>query len=209
MVGVWAHRRRRSAGRAAPGPPDIRPAASVAWRTSGETTTCVRDPERVARPDNRPRSSNSCGSGATSQGARNTLAGHREQSKKNSRCVTTRRRNLRRIAGLRCGPGPVTACLLGSGVPRFDHGILAASGLPSRRLPAVNFILAHGVLAIPLIPLPWAILESTSFAQAQPQPGTSYSGRKAAGWLIVEGAHGSVLLPREARGECCYIPSGR
>jgi hypothetical protein len=110
---------------------------------------------------------------------------------------------------LRRGLGLAAARLLGRGVPCFDCGILAVPGLPSRSLPPANLALADGILAVTLIPLPGAILESTPFAQADPPSGTSYSGRDAAGWLIVVGAHGSVPLPREARGECCYILPGR
>jgi hypothetical protein len=123
--------------------------------------------------------------------------------------VTTRGRNLRRLHSLHRGLGPAAARLLSRGVPRLDGGILTAPGLPSRSLPPANLALADGVLAVPLIPLPGAIPDSTPFAQAHPPPGTSYSGREAAGWLIVVGAHGSVPLPREARGECCYILPGR
>jgi hypothetical protein len=57
---------------------------------------------------------------------------------KNFCCVTTRRRNFRRIGCLRRRCGALTARTLGLGVLRFGRFVQPPLGLPPRRQPAAD-----------------------------------------------------------------------
>jgi len=62
--------------------------------------------------------------------------------------VTTRRRNRWTLNRLRRRLGAVTARFLGLGMAGSGLGVLAMSGLPPRRLPAVDLPLTVRVLAV-------------------------------------------------------------
>ena len=86
--------------------------------------------------------------------------------RKNFCCVTTRRRNFRRLRWLRRRCGTLTAHAFGLGVLGFGRLVLAPLGLPLRRLPAPHQPQAFGILAVMLVPTPRLVLASTAFAQA-------------------------------------------
>jgi hypothetical protein len=88
------------------------------------------------------------------------------EGKKKFCCVTTRRRNLWILTGLRRGLGMLAARALSLGVLGFDAGLLAAQGLPPRRLPAADLALAFALLAVALVPAPRQVLAPAPFAQA-------------------------------------------
>ena len=93
--------------------------------------------------------------------------------------MTTRRRKFWVLKSLRRGLGPLTARALGLGMPGFDVGVLAMSGLPPRRLPASDFPLALRLLAVALVPTPRLVLAAASFAEANPRARLAPTGRTA------------------------------
>jgi hypothetical protein len=121
--------------------------------------------------------------------------------KKSFCCVTTRRRKLWLFHGLGRGLGPLTARLLGLGVPGFGLGSLAMFGLPLGRLPLADLAETFRVLAVALVPAPRLILAAAPFAQASSPAQSAPSGRAVRLSLSVEGAHGRFDLPREKLGE--------
>ena len=125
--------------------------------------------------------------------------------RKNSCCVTTRRRNLRRLRRLWRRGGALTARTFGLGVLGFGRIILPSFGLPPRRLPALHQTQAFGVLAVMLVPTPRLVLASTAFAQADAHPRSSATTV----WLIMMTAHGSSFSQGTARGERANVLLGR
>jgi hypothetical protein len=127
---------------------------------------------------------------------------------KNFCCVTTGRCNLGWLRWLwrRCGASARTFFL---GMLGFGRLVLASFGLPSRRLPAPDQAEAFGVLAVTLIPTPRLVLASAAFAQADPRPRSSRTGRTGAGWTIMMVAHGSLFSQGTARGERANALLGR
>jgi hypothetical protein len=94
-------------------------------------------------------------------------------------CVTTRCRILCVLTILGHGLGSLAARALSLGVAGFDVGVLTTFGLPSCRLPAFDLTQAFRVLAVPLVPTPWLVLASASFAQADPRARSARSGGRA------------------------------
>ena len=125
--------------------------------------------------------------------------------RKNSCCVTTRRRNLRWLRRLWRRGGALTARTFGLGVLGFGRIILSSFGLPLRRLPAPDQTQAFGILAIMLVPTPRLVLASTAFAQADARPRSSATTV----WLIMMTAHGSSFSQGTARGERANVLLGR
>jgi len=123
-----------------------------------------------------------------------------DSRRKNLCCVTTRRRNFRRLRCLRRSRGTLTARPLGLGVLGLDRFILPPPGLPPGRLPAPYQAQALGILAVVLVPTFRLILASTAFAQADPRPRSSRPGTAAAISLIITLAHGRYA-PRGQPGE--------
>jgi hypothetical protein len=129
--------------------------------------------------------------------------------RKNFCCVTTRRRNLRDLwsLGRRCGA--LTARTLCLGMLGFDRIVLTPFGLPPRRLPAPQQTQAFGLLAVTLVRAPRLVLASTAFAQANPRPRSSRTGRAAAFWIMIMVAHGSAISQGTARGKRANVLLGR
>ena len=125
--------------------------------------------------------------------------------RKNFCCVTTRRRNLRRLRRLWRRGGALTAHTFGLGVLGFGRLVLASFGLPLRRLPTPHQPQAFGILAVMLVPTPRLVLASTAFAQADAHPRSSAT----AVWLIMTTAHGSSFSQGTARGERANVLLGR
>ena len=191
-------------------PPGIRRPASVAPRTSRETTTFVHDPRRSARPGDKHSSSSNPGSAANSRGIRNNPADGTNPPKKTASCVTTRGRNRRRHGRFRRGPGLAAARPLRLGVLSFGGLIPTPLRLTPRSLPAANLAQALRLLTVPLVPLPGNVPASTPFAQAHPRPRSSDSGMATVTWIIVVSAHGSVCFSQGKSGEnACYVLLGR
>jgi hypothetical protein len=86
-----------------------------------------------------------------SQAIRGSLADRRAGVKKGFCCVTTLGLNLWVLNGLGRELDTLTAFLLCLGMPGFDAVVLAAFGLPPRRLPAADLSQAFWLLAITLI----------------------------------------------------------
>jgi hypothetical protein len=167
--------RRVGAGTVARGRPGTRRRVCGGHITCRETATCVRDPGHCERPDGRPRSSSARGCGSSSAAFHGTPAGRTRESKKNFCCVTTRGHNLGVLRCLGRGFGALAARALSLGVLSFGPGIQPASGLPLRRLPAVDLPLAFRLLAVTLVPTPRLVLPSAAFAQADPRARSSRS----------------------------------
>jgi hypothetical protein len=125
--------------------------------------------------------------------------------RKNVCCVTTRRRNLRRLRRLWRRGDALTARTFGRGVLGFSRIVLPSFGLPPRRLPAPYQTQAFGVLAVMLVPTPRLVLASTAFAQADAHPRSSATTV----WLIMTTAHGSAFSQGTARGERANVLLGR
>jgi hypothetical protein len=124
-------------------------------------------------------------------------------------CVTTRRRNLRVLGGLRRRCGVLTARTLSLGMLGFGRLVLTPFGLPPRRLPAPQQTQAFGVLAVTLVWASRLILASAAFAQASPRPRSSRSGMATALWLMIMAAHGSAISQGIARGKRVIVLLGR
>ncbi len=203
----WMHR--VAARTAARERPDTRRPAFGGHSKYRETATCVRDPEHCELPDGRRSSSNARGCGPSSGAVHGTPAGRIRESKKNFCCVTTRRRNLGVLRCLGRGFSALTARTLSLGMLGFGLGGQAPSGLPLRRLPAVNLPPACGRLAVPLVPAPRLVLLPAAFAQADPRARSPRTGTAGALWFTVEGAHGRMVSQGIARGGCSNILLGR
>ena len=121
--------------------------------------------------------------------------------KKSLSCVTTRRRKLWVLNGLRCGLRSLAARFLVLGVLGFDVGVLAMSGLPPRRVPAADFPQAFRILTVALVVTPRLVFAPASFAQASPRARPAPSGPTAALSRTLADAHGRFDLPREKLGE--------
>ena len=124
--------------------------------------------------------------------------------KKSLSCVTTRRRKLWVLNGLRRGLHSLAARFLVLGVLGFDVGVLATFGLPPRRLPAADLPQAFRILTVALVVTPRLVLAPAPFAQADPRARSAPSGPTAAFSRNVAGAHGRLDLPRESSGRMCY-----
>jgi hypothetical protein len=90
------------------------------------------------RLDDKLGSSSVPGCGVNSQAIRGSLADRRAGVKKGFCCVTTLGLNLWVLNGLGRELDTLTAFLLCLGMPGFDAVVLAAFGLPPRRLPAAD-----------------------------------------------------------------------
>lgn len=177
---------------------------------SHATATCVRGRGHCERLGDRHGSSSGPDCGSTRLVGHSTLAGHTKNLKKNFCCVTTRRRNPWAVCCLRRGLGLAAAHALSLCVPRFDRWGLATLGLPPCRLPTADFPQAFWILAVALVPTPRLILLPAALAQADPRARPSLSGTAAGFWLIVERAHGSLLLSQgSARRERVNVLLGR
>lgn len=174
-----------------------------------ETATCVRDRGHCASPDGKRGSSSAPDCGSSWPVVHSIPADRTTESKKNFCCVTTRRRNFWTLRRLGRGLGSLAARALRCGVLGLDLGVLTASGLSARCLPAADLALAFRILAIALVPAPRLVLASAAFAQAEPRARSSYSGTTAVLWFTVDGAHGRVVSQGTARGECMNVLLGR
>jgi hypothetical protein len=201
--------KRRVAGTAAVGRPDTRSPASYDRARCRETATCVRGRGHCASPAGKCGSSSAPDCGPSWPVVHSTPADRTTESKKNFCCVTTRRRNLLAVRRLGHGLGSLTAHALSLGVLGLHLGVLTASGLSARRLPAADFALALGMLAVPLVPAPRLVPAPAAFAQAEPRARSSHTGTAAVFCFTVVGAHGSVISQGTARGGCVNILLGR
>jgi hypothetical protein len=180
---------------------DTRRPASYGHPRCRATATCAPDPGHCEPPGGRRDNSSVRGCEATSPAAHSSPADRRREREKSLCCVTTRRRNLWVFNGLGRSLGLLTARTLCLGVLGSGEGVLAMSGLPTRRLPASDFSLALWLLAVALVPAPRLVLASTPFAEAGPRAWSPRSGPTAVLSRNVAGAHGSLNLPREKLGE--------
>src|SRR5436305_444533 len=92
-------------------------------------------------------------------------------------CVTTRRRRIWFLSRLGRRFGPLAARAFGLGVAGFGLGGVAMSGLPPRRLPAVDLALTIGLLAVALIPASRLVLATAPFAETNPGTRSARSSR--------------------------------
>jgi hypothetical protein len=141
---------------------------------------------------------------ARSRAAHGSPADRTREGEKGASCVTTRRRNFWLLTSLGRGLGPLTARALCLGVPGFGLGGLAMSGLPPRRLPAVDFPLAFRLPAVALVPTSRVVLATASFAQADPGARPARSGPTAVLSLNVVGAHGRCCSQGNSSGRMCH-----
>ena len=180
--------------------------------TCREQATCVPDPGHCEPPDDKRGNSTVLGCGVRSRGVRDNPADRTRERKKKFCCVTTRRRNLWVFNSLGRSLGPLTALVLGLGMPGLGLVSLAVLGLPLRRLPAADLSPAFRLLAISLVPAPRLVLTAAPFAHAAPWARSASSGRAMRARstssgramklsLNVESAHGRLDLPREKLGE--------
>jgi hypothetical protein len=121
--------------------------------------------------------------------------------KKSLSCVTTRRRKLWVLNGLRRGLHSLAARFLVLGVLGLDVGFLAAFTLPPRSVPAANFPQAFRILAVALVVTPRLVFAFAPFAQAGPRARAAPSGLGTPFSFTLAGAHGRFDLPREKLGE--------
>jgi hypothetical protein len=162
--------------------------------------TCVPGLGHCEGPAGRRGRSSVRGCGASSRGVRDSPADHTTEGKKSSCCVTTRRRKFWALNSLRRGLRPLAARSLGLGVPGFDVGVLAMSGLALRRLPASDLPLAWRILAVALVPTPRLVLAPTPFAQANPRARSAPSGRTVVLSRTLTGAHGRCFSQGKSSG---------
>jgi len=181
------------------------PASCVRPRCHGRAT-CAPDPGHCERPDGKWGSSTVPGCAARSRGVHGSQAGRIREGKKSLCCVTTLRRDLGILNGVRRGFDPLAALFLGLGVLGFDPGGLAMLGLPPCRLPLADQPEAFRVLAVALVPGPRPVHAATPFAQAPPQTRSAPSGRTAPFSRTLTSAHGRCLLPRESPGRMLSSP---
>ena len=166
------------------------------WRASSAhprcrgRATCVPGPGHCERPAGRRDRSSGRGCGASSQGAHGSPVDRITAGKKIFGCVTTCRRNFWTLHGLRRRLRSLTARFFRLGMPGSGRGVLAMSGLPSRRLPAADLPLAMRVLAVALVPAPRLVLPPTPLAEANPRARSAPSGRSAGLWRTLTDAHG-------------------
>jgi hypothetical protein len=173
------------------------------------TATCVRVRPLCGPPDGKRgcRSTPACQ--PISGALHDTPAGRIKESIKNFCCVTTRRRNFWVIRGLRHRWGALTARTLRRGVLGFGCVVLAASGLPSRRLPATDQPPTFGVLTVTLVPTPWLVLVPTAFAQADSCPRSSRTGTAATFWTNMTATHGSSDPKGQPGENVAFVLLGR
>ena len=183
---------------------DIRWPASSAHPKYRERATCVPGPGHCEVPAGRRGRSSVRGCGANSRGVGGSPADCRAEGKKSFCCVTTRRRNRWALKSLRRGLRPLAARALGLGVPGFDVGVLAMSGLALRRLPASDLPLAVWILAVALVPTPRLVLVPTAFAQADPRARSAPSGRTAVRSHTLTSAHGRCFSQGKSSGRMSH-----
>ena len=123
-------------------------------------------------------------------------------------CVTTCRCNCGGLRCLRRTADALTAHTLCLSVLGFGGVVLAASGLPPRRLPATDQPPAFAVLAVTLVPTPRLVRAATAFAQADPRPRSSRTGTAAVLGITMTTAHGSAISQGTARGERTIVLLG-
>jgi hypothetical protein len=174
--------------------------ASYAHPRCREKATCVHDLGHYERPGDMRRSSNVPGCGPRLRAVRDILADRIKEGKKSFSCVTTRRRNFGVFNGLGYKFDSLTALLLCLSVLGSDPVILAASGLPSGRLPAADLPPALWLLTVALVPAPRLILPLAPFAQADPPAWSAPSGLRTGLSLNVVGAHGRISSQGKSSG---------
>jgi len=155
---------------------DTRTLASCGRPRCRECATCVLDPERKQRRDDRRSNSSAPGCGLKLRVVRGSLADHTAEAKKTLSCVTTRRHKFWLLNNLGRSPGSLPALSLCLGVADSGRGILTTSGLPPRCLPALYLSPTLGLLAISLIPAARHVSSPTPFAQADPRARSARSG---------------------------------
>ena len=186
---------------------DIRWPVSSAHPKYRERATCVPGPGHCEVPAGRRGRSSVRGCGANLRGVGGSPADCRAEGKKSFCCVTTRRRKFWAANSLRRGLGPLAARFFGQGVPGFDVGVLAMSGLALRRLPASDLPLAVWILAVALVPTPRLVLVPTAFAQADPRARSAPSGRTAVRSRTLTSAHGRCFSQGKSSGRMFRRPS--
>jgi hypothetical protein len=166
--------------------------------------TCVPGPGHCEPPDGRRDNSSVRGCGENSRAAHGSPADRTREGEKSFCCVTTRRRNLWVLNGLGRSLGPLAALALCLGVPGFGVSLLAMFGLPPRRLPATDLLLAFRLLTVALVPAPWLVRAPAAFTQADPRAGPAPSGQTAAFSLNVVGAHGRCFSQGKSSGRMSH-----
>ena len=119
--------------------------------------------------------------------------------------MTTRRRKLGVLNGLRHGLHLLAARFLVLGVLGFDVGALALSGLSPRRIPPADLAQAFRILTVALVVTAWMVFAPASFAQANAQARPAPSGPMVTFSRNVADAHGRLHSQGKARGECATI----
>jgi hypothetical protein len=115
--------------------------------------------------------------------------------------VTTRRRKLWVLNGLRRGLHSLAARFLILGVLGFDVGFLATFTLPPRGAPAADLPQAFRILTVALVVTPRLVFAFAPFAQADPRARAAPSGLGTPFSFTLAAAHGRFDLPREKLGE--------
>jgi hypothetical protein len=169
-----------------------------------ENATCIHDRGNCVRPVDRRGSSSVLSCGASWRGVRGNLADRITAVKKSLSCVTTRRRKLGVLNGLRHGLHLLAARFLVLGVPGFDVGALALFGLSPRRIPTPDLAQAFRILTVALVVTARMVFAPASFAQTNARARTAPSGPTVAFSRNVADAHGRLHLPRESSGRVCY-----
>ncbi len=184
-------------------------ASSAHLRCRGRAT-CVPGPGHCERPAGRRSRSSVPGCEASWRGVRSSPVDRIRGWKKNSCCVTTRRRNFWALNSLRRGLRSLAARFLGLGMPGFGLGVLAMSGLPPRRLPTVDLPPALRLLAVALVPASRLILPPTPLAETNPRARSAPSGRSAVFSRTLSGAHGRYCSQGKSSGRMCdHSPRAR
>jgi len=192
--------RYRVSGTGAGARPGTRGPASFGHPRCREQATCVPGPGHCEPLDGKPGNSTVPGCGVRSPAAHGSPADRTREGKKSFCCVTTRRRKLWLLSSLGRSLGPLTARVLGLGVPGFGLGSLAVFGLPPGRLPLADLAETFRVLAVALVPTPRLVGAAAAFAQAGPRAGPAPSGQTTAFSLNVMGAHGRCFSQGESSG---------
>jgi hypothetical protein len=165
------------------------PASCDHPRCRGQAT-CVPGPGHCQPPGGRRDHSSVRGCGVKSRVAHGNPADRIREGKKSFCCVTTRRRKFWLFNGRGRSLGTLAALALCLGVTGFGVSLLAMLGLPPRRLPATDLLLAFRLLAVALVPASWLVPASAAFTQAGPRAGPAPPGQTTAFALNVVGAHG-------------------
>jgi hypothetical protein len=131
---------------------------------------------------------------------RSSLADRIREGRKNFCCVTTRGRKFRLLNILGHGLGTLTARFLRLRMLGFGGRGLATFTLSPRRQPAVDLLLAFGILTVALVPTSRVVLATALFVDAGSLARAARSGFGTAFYFNVVVAHGRFDLPRESSG---------